>query len=172
MESEFDLTLTFPDPPESMLQAVALLQVARRGDPDEMQAHGLDEDSDLARPWEPALCPGNLRRDVWRWCHDVAQWINHEYVWRPQELIPACWSQHPHVAHELPIVAYLRWTSGGALSPEALDDWHRHTLPAFFERTFARLGKSSCLNGTHQPWPAASRYRQPRISDDDAVAST
>jgi hypothetical protein len=46
--------------------------------------------SNLPRPWDPSTCPQDLRAAVWGWCDNVAEWINHEYAWRPTQMIPLC----------------------------------------------------------------------------------
>lgn len=169
---QLDLTMTFPEPPDSMLHIVALLQVLRRGDPDEMAAHGLNSNTVLPRPWKPGSCPLDLRREIWRWCGEVVQWINHDFAWRPQDSIPKCWPRHPHIAQELPSVAYLRWVADGALSPESLEDWHRYTLPMFIDRMAARLSQSGCVRGNHQQWPSRVRWEEAqrnRVGYDDNV---
>jgi hypothetical protein len=98
---------------------------------------------------------------VWSWCNDVVAWINHEYAWRPAQMIPACWSRHPHIARELPVLAVLallRWTAENAAGPELAEEWNRYAYPLFSDRMAQRLGKSNCRTGKHQGWPAESRY--------------
>ena len=65
--------------------------------------------------------------------------------------------QHPHIAHELPVLADQRYTAGQAFHSGALEEWHRYTLPLFLERMTARLG-NRCVT-RHEEWPAAPRYR-------------
>ena len=109
------IVLPFPPPPLVVVHALELLQAVRR-------AHrggpaGADVMADLERPWEPAACSGELGAAVWGWCDDVVAWINHEYAWRPAQMIPACWLQHPHIARELPVLAVLRWQAECAVGP-------------------------------------------------------
>lgn len=145
----------FPTPPGSVLRALELLEVVRRDDADEMAEYG--DLTDLPRPWDPATCPPGLRAAVWSWCDAVTEWINHEYAWRPTQMIPPCWPHHAHIAHELPALAIQRWDAGQSTRPDALEDWHRYTLPMFYERMFTRLGESTCRAGKHTDWPAESR---------------
>jgi hypothetical protein len=145
----------FPTPPGSVIRALHMLQILRRGDPEEIKAAGIG--ADVPRPWDPASCPANLREDVWVWCDDVAAWINHEYAWRPGQMIPPCWPQHAHIARELAVLAFLRWAAEAATGPEVVEDWHRYTFPMFCERMFSRLGESTCRTGDHAVWPAESR---------------
>ncbi|MHA3700730.1 hypothetical protein ACXR2U_00980 [Jatrophihabitans sp. YIM 134969] len=133
-----------------------MLQILRRGDRDEMRAAGID--GDVPRPWDPATCPAELREDMWLWCDEVAIWINHEYAWRPAQMIPPCWPHHAHIARELPVLAVLRWTAECATVPELVEDWHRYTFPMFCDRMSGRLGESTCRTGEHAEWPAEARH--------------
>ena len=150
------LATPFPTPPGAVLQALHLLEVRGRGDPDEMAAAGNLEN--LPRPWDPASCPNELREAVWEWCDEVAEWLNHEYVWRPTQMIPLCWPQHPHIARELAVLAILRWGAEESLTPEPTEEWHRYTFPMFNDRLTTRLGESACRTGKHVDWPAEGRY--------------
>ncbi len=163
----FQIVTVFPQPPTLVRHALNQLRIVRSGDADAIAELG-DLD-DLARPWEPAGCTAKLRHQVWLWCDDVAAWVNREYAWRTTHLIPDCWPRHPHIVNELPVLACLRMQAIDALSPDALEEWHRHTLPLFVERFTARLGESSCRTGNHVDWPAASRYEA--AQGHDAVAT-
>ncbi|MBN9619476.1 MAG: hypothetical protein J0H43_07055 [Actinobacteria bacterium] len=146
----------FPAPPPSVARVLHQHQVVRRGDADEISAEGNLER--LPNPWAPATCDDDLRAAIWDWCDAVAEWVNHEYAWRPAQLIPPCWPHHPHIAHELPVLAVLRLAAESSTGPELLEEWHRHTLPGFFERMLNRLGDSGCRTGKHVEWPARSRH--------------
>lgn len=150
-----EILTPFPSPPGSVRKALELLQVVRRGDPDEMAEYG--DLSNLPRPWNPSSCPHDLRSAVWGWCDAVAEWINHEYAWRPTQMIPLCWPRHAHIARELPILAFQRWSADESTDYEAADDWHRYALPTFLERMQGRLGESTCRAGRHIDWPAENR---------------
>ena len=145
----------FPPPPAAVARSLELLAVVRRGDPKEMDAAG--DLTDLPRPWEPPSCPAELREHVWKWCEEVARWLNNEYAWRPAQLIPPCWPRHAHIARELVVLAVLRWDAEQAATPAVVEDWHRYTWPMFSDRMFTRLGESTCRTGKHQDWPAAGR---------------
>ena len=156
----------FPEPPPRVTQALHHLQIVRAGDADRITALGLDLEP-LPRPWEPATCDRRLRRQIWEWCDSVVAWINSDYVWRPTATIPACWPQHPHLTHELPLLASLRWHAEDAITPGPLEEWHRIILPSFLDRMTQRLEQSSCLTtGVHQDWPARTRNQ----SDSTAAA--
>jgi hypothetical protein len=145
----------FPPPPPAVARSLELLAVLRRGDPKEMHAAG--DLTDLPRPWEPSSCPAELREHVWTWCEEVSRWLNHQYAWRPAQLIPPCWPRHAHIARELAVLAVLRWDAEQAATPAVVEDWHRYTWPMFSDRMFTRLGESTCRTGKHQDWPAAGR---------------
>jgi hypothetical protein len=146
----------FPAPPPQVRHALNTLAVLRTGDKDAIAELG--DIADLPRPWDPASCHNELRHHLWLWCDDVATWVNREYVWRSTSLIPSCWDLHPHIAREIPVLACLRVAADDALTPDMVEEWHRHTLPLFLDRLAARLGESSCRSGKHADWPAAGRY--------------
>ncbi|WP_375502680.1 hypothetical protein [uncultured Jatrophihabitans sp.] len=150
------ISTRFPAPPGSVTRVLDMLAILRRGDPGEIEEAGIAYD--VPRPWIPATCPADLREDVWGWCDDVAAWINHEYAWRPAQMIPPCWPHHAHIARELAVLAFLRWTAEASTGPEAVEDWHRYTFPMFCDRMTGRLGESKCRTGEHVQWPAESRY--------------
>ena len=112
----------------------------------------------LARPWDPPTCvdPG-LRAELWAWLDNVVAWLNHEYVWDVSTMIPACWPRHPHLVHEIAVLADLRRRAGQALTGDAMEEWHRYALPAFNERMRQRM-KAHCEDKDHQPWPAHGRH--------------
>jgi hypothetical protein len=49
-----------------------------------------------------------------------------------------------------------RHRAGQALTGEALEEWHRYSLPSFTERMWTRL-RNHCQED-HQSWPAKGRY--------------
>jgi hypothetical protein len=147
----------FPEPPVLVLEAFRQLSVARFGS-DEQQAQVGDPDR-LPRPWDPPTCPPTLRRALWPWLDSVAAWVNHEYAWQPERsTVPACWPAHPHIVHELAVLACLRQVAGLELTPDRLEDWHRYALPTFLDRMALRLG-TGCRPGHHAEWPSAGRCR-------------
>ena len=83
-------------------------------------------------------------------------WLNHEHVWDVADVIPPCWPQHPHLVHEIAVVADQRHRVGQALSSDSLEEWHRRSLPEFTERMKTRL-RNHCQED-HQSWPAKGRY--------------
>jgi hypothetical protein len=93
---------------------------------------------------------------LWSWLDAVVAWLVTEYVWEATDTIPACWPQHPHLVHEIAVLADQRRRAGYAFTSDALEEWHRYSLPAFTERMKSRLG-SHCEDG-HQPWPARGRH--------------
>lgn len=147
----------FPRPGPLVRLAYGELELAQSGT--DHQKRALGKLSELARPWDPPSCPPALRTQVWAWLDQVAGWINHEYIWMPDRFVPSCWPAHPHIAHELAVIADLRRSAGCALTGEALEDWHRYALPAFLDRATCRLG-TSCGPAKHDDWPAAGRHRE------------
>ena len=94
--------------------------------------------------------------EVWSWLEAVVTWLNHEHVWDVADVIPPCWPQHPHLVHEIAVLADQRHRAGQALSSDPLEEWHRHSLPEFTERMKTRL-RNHCQED-HQSWPAKGRY--------------
>lgn len=166
MNSDAMIVSTFPAPPLVIQQVLNTLATLRGGDKAAIEVLG--DTTNLCRPWIVSSVPVEFRQPLWRWCDEVAGWLNRGYAWRPVNLIPACWPRHPHLAHELPVLACLRAVAQDDTSPGLLEDWHRQALPMFFERLAVRLGESTCRTGPHQDWPAASRYAA--YTSDNAVA--
>jgi hypothetical protein len=112
----------------------------------------------LPRPWDIATCTDpDLRRDVWEWYEAVVTWFNHEYVWDPAAgMIPPCWPQHPHLVHDIGVLADQRRMIALANNSNSLEEWHRYSVPAFFDRLHERV-KQHC-DDHHQPWPARARF--------------
>lgn len=150
------IALPFPPPPSAVVQSLARLQNPPHDD--RGQAAPRPAAVDQERPWEPASCNAELGAEIWSWCRDVVAWINHEYVWRPADMIPACWLQHAHIARELPVLAIQRWKAENARVPDLVDKWNEFAFPGFWGRMMDRLGDGTCRNGKHQDWPAESRY--------------
>jgi hypothetical protein len=146
----------FPQPTKPVRVAFARLRVACSGDEEAIAALG--PVADLPRPWDPSRCPSSLRHALWLWLDAVAGWINHDYSWQAESCIPGCWPAHPHIAHELAVVAALRFDAGQTLTADALDEWHCDTLPGFLHRMTSRLGGNGCPPGKHHDWPGAGRH--------------
>lgn len=154
------LLCPFPQPPRLVRHALDELSSPERADRDLAGWRVLD------RPWDPAGCSPLLRTQLWPWLDDVATWINHEYGWQTAHVIPACWPRHPHLVHELAVLACLRAAAADAPGPHSLEDWHRYALPGFCQRMADRLGLG-CPPGRHTDWPA--RSRQTEYSSPTAV---
>jgi len=58
--------------------------------------------------------------------------------------------------HEIAVLADQRRRASHAFTSDALEEWHRYSLPAFTERMKTRL-RSHCEDG-HQAWPAKGRH--------------
>ncbi|MGH3491722.1 MAG: hypothetical protein ACRDQ1_00620 [Sciscionella sp.] len=149
------LARSFPEVGPLIRNACRELELAAHGTP--TQRRLLGDPARLPRPWDPPSCadPG-LRAEIWAWLEQVVAWLNHEYTWDIDGMIPACWPQHPHLVHEVAVLADQRRRAGTALTSDALEEWHRCALPAFAERMATRV-RSHCEEG-HQPWPAQPRH--------------
>lgn len=155
----------FPVPGRGLTQAYRELHLAVNGTPE--QKNALGDLRSLPRPWEPAsVRQPQLRRELWDWLEAVVTWVNIEYVWDVAGVVPACWPRHPHLVHELAVLADQRHRAGLGFTSDALEEWHRYALPAFTERTRARV-RNHCEDG-HQDWPARGRYTR-HLADDAAA---
>lgn len=152
----------FPEPGPTIRTAMEQLQQATvepPADEDELR-----ELAQMPRPWDPATCTGLMRSELWAWLDLVAMWVNEQHLWnvtRPG--IPECWPAHPHLVHDLAVLACSRYYTSFAVTPAALEDWHRYGLPGFLERLRDRLG-DGCQPSKHQP--------RPRRERDESHAST
>jgi hypothetical protein len=159
--TDYVIATPFPEPDRLIRHAFGQLRVAKSGTEEEKTAQlGDVNPADLPRPWDPPSCPPALRKHVWVWLDRVAAWINREYTWQVDRLIPSCWPAHPHIAHELGVVAAQRYDAGFAYSPDSLEDWHRYALPGFLDRTATRLGPNACPPGQHRDWPGIGRFKE------------
>jgi hypothetical protein len=79
-------------------------------------------------------------------------------------MIPSCWPRHPHLVHEIAVLADLRRRAGLALTADTLEEWLRYALPAFTERMRQRL-RQHCQDGGHQPWPGLGRHTR-HVADE------
>lgn len=166
----------FPQPGRLVEHAYWELALAANGTPEQKRALG--DLRRLPRPWDPPTCTHHdLRLELWVWLDDVVTWINHEYVWDTAAYIPSCWPEHPHLVHDLAVLADQRRRAGRANTSDALEDWHRYGLPAFLDRMTSRL-KTHCENG-HQTSPSSARHarhtsdphhrRRATVFDSDAA---
>ncbi|WP_407344993.1 hypothetical protein [Pengzhenrongella phosphoraccumulans] len=132
------------------------------------QQNALGDPRLLARPWDPATCVDpQLRAEIWQWLEQVVTWLNHEYVWDADVMVPSCWPRHPHLVHELAVLADLRRRAGLALTADVLEEWHRYAVPAFTDRMRQRV-RQHCQDGGHQPWPGAGRHTR-YVADEASV---
>ena len=149
------LAAPFPAPSPVVVAVLDELRLAAAAPPDSQTE--LRHLATLARPWDPASCPGELRSLIYLWLDDVVAWINSEHTWRIDHMIPICWIDHPHIVHELATATCTRWEASYALTPQPLEDWHKYTLPALLDRVRQRIGTSGCPPGRHQPHPGTTR---------------
>ncbi len=152
-----ELLVGFPSPGGRLQKAYQDLWLAKSGT--DAQKKQLGNPALLPHPWEPETCRDpELRAELWRWLDQVAAWINSDYVWEIAGMptIPECWPLHPHLVHELAVVADQRRRAGIAENSDLLENWHRYVLPGFLERLRHRM-KQSCEDG-HSPWPGRSQH--------------
>ena len=149
------MTRPFPEPGRLVQAAYRELEIAASGGDAERAVLGRVES--LGRPWDPPSCAPAVRQQVWAWLDEVAAWVNHEHGWGVDRLIPPCWPAHPHIGHELAVLADQRRAAGLALGGDLLEEWHRYSLPMFQDRLVGRLG-NRCVT-KHDEWPAAARHR-------------
>ncbi|WP_299521126.1 hypothetical protein [uncultured Serinicoccus sp.] len=145
------LALPFPKPGPALANAYRELEIAAHGT--EKQRKELGDLNALARPWDPAtVTHPQQRAQLWDWLEAVTGWVNTEHVWDSSHMIPPCWPQHPHLVHDIAVLADLRHQAGTAFTSDALEDWHRYALPAFLDRVRHRT-RSACEDH-HRDWPA------------------
>lgn len=121
----------------------------------------------MARPWIPSTCTRPpLRAQLWKWLEEVVVWLNHEHCFDTADMLPRCWPRHPHLVHELAVLADRRLSAEISTSSDHLEEWHRFTLPAFRERARRQLAQH-CDNGHPSPSPMLPRLS--RHLDDNEV---
>ena len=156
------IAAAFPEPPPLIVGVMDDLRIAAERPPETREE--LRWLAEMPRPWDPPTCPASLQEQLWGWLDEVVAWINEEHTWRVDRLIPICWKEHPHIAHEVATVACLRFNATYAITPDALEDWHKYTLPMLLDRIAQRIGTTGCPPGKHQPNPGATRHEQHRRS--------
>lgn len=145
----------FPEPGRAVRSGMERLQLATLNPPADEES--LAELAQTPRPWDPGTCTGRLRTELWTWLDLVAMWVNEQHLWnvtRPG--IPECWPAHPNLVHDLAVLACSRYYTSFAVTPAALEDWHRYDLPWFLERLRDREG-DGCQPGKHMPRPRNER---------------
>jgi hypothetical protein len=155
------LVQPFPMPTSERIR-IAYWNLYLSEDGTDAQRKWLGEAQLLPRPWDIATCTDpDLRTDVWNWYEAVVTWFNHEYVWDPAAgMIPPCWPLHPHLVHDIGVLADQRRVIAQATNSNSLEEWHRYSVPAFIERLHDRV-KQHC-DYEHQAWPARARFASTR----------
>lgn len=166
MSDSLTLAFPMPDSPE-LKRAYRQLFLAVNGTAGTKKRMG--DPAHLPRPWDPPTCrKPALRRELWVWLEEVVIWFNHEYVWDHNAgLIPGCWPQHPHLVHEVALLADQRRRAALDNTSSSLEDWHRFCVPAFLERLKNRT-KNSC-DEHHTSWPAERRFARHTSRDNRAA---
>lgn len=156
-----ELARPFPAPDRELAHALDVLRRAAAVEsPTDLDLRWL---AAAPRPWDPPSCSAHLRLLIYLWLDQVVAWINEDYTWRVDRVLPACWVEHPHLVHELATIACLRWETTFAATAGPLEEWHRVTLPQFLDRIAQRVGTTGCPPGRHQPNPGGGRnqlYRE------------
>ena len=117
--AEQPIIRAFPEGGALIRLAYRELNIAANGTKEQKGAIG--DPRLLPRPWDPPTCRNTeLREQVWDWLEDVVTWLNCEYVWDVGAVIPGCWPQHPHLVHEIAVLADQRRRAGTALTSDAL----------------------------------------------------
>jgi hypothetical protein len=124
----------------------------------------------MPRPWIPSTCAADpdLRMELWEWLEAVVVWMNTQYTWNATMQIPACWPYHPHIVNDLATVADIRRRCEVAPVSDSLEEWHKYTLPQFFNRMRERMGQQNCETG-HGEWPGGPRHKA-HIADADETS--
>lgn len=165
------MAFPMPDSP-ALAAAYGDLDAALNGTAAEQRAVG--NPNLLPRPWDLATCTKPaLRSEVWQWLEQVVIWFNHEICWDPNAgMIPACWPHHPHLVHDIAVLADQRRRAAVDLTSDTIEAWNRYGLPNFLQRLSTRA--AGCLNGEHRAWPGELRHNayltRASISDREAVA--
>jgi hypothetical protein len=168
--AEPPIAAPFPMPPPQVAGLLDELRLAAERPPESKEE--LRWLAEMPRPWDPPSSPPSMQESLWRWLDEVAAWINEEHTWRVDRLVPMCWKQHPHIAHELATVACLRVNAMYAVTPDALEDWYKYTLPPFLDRIAQRIGSGGCPPARHQPCPGAARHERHRQAMMDVPMSS
>lgn len=115
---DLSLTRAFPLPGPMLGIAFRDLYLAAEGSDNQKEVLG--DPSLLPKPWDPPTCVDpQLRGELWAWLDAVVAWFNHEYVWDPASMVPPCWPHHPHLIHEIAVLADQRRRAGLRSRPTA-----------------------------------------------------
>lgn len=71
---------------------------------------------------------------------------------------PQLWALHPHLVHEIAVLADQCRRVGLAMTSDAFEEWHRYCLTAFTDRMRNRL-RAHCSD-EHKSWPAKPRHNE------------
>lgn len=159
--------LVEPFPTVGPLMRLALRELDLIASTPPGRASILGDPERMPRPWDPAsVTDGDLRTEVWEWLEHVVVWLNSQLTWDVAGFVPPCWPRHPHLVHELAVLADQRRRAGEALTSDPLEEWYRYAVPSFTERLRARL-QQHCHDG-HHPWPGRSRHARATSLDAES----
>lgn len=101
----------------------------------------------------------------------LTDWVadyNTQHTTDTGHVIPACWRQHPALAHQIPVLFWTWWDTHR--NPDAqiqlAGEWYGRHLPAFQERLDGLLGQhgqhgsaANCRAGKHDDRPKSDASR-------------
>jgi hypothetical protein len=128
------LALPFPAPGQLVALAYRELDLAANGSAEQIGALWATCGCCLGPGTATCRTP-QLREQLWAWLEAVTAWLVSEYVWDVADAIPACWPEHPHLVHELAVVADQRRRAGHAFTSDALERV-ASVQPAGIHRTY------------------------------------
>ena len=138
----------FPEGGALIRLAYRELNIATNGTKEQKNAIG--DPRLLPQPWDPPTCRNTeLREQVWAWLEDVVTWLNREYVWDVGAVIPGCWPQHPHLVHEIAVLADQRRRAGTALTSQTYSRLSQVTTSSSQAQTCSRSSVLRQVAGSH-----------------------
>lgn len=148
--------LPWPKPPELVERQLDLIaaeddeEAPTVGAPGIALAPGEPPRDPIARPWDLPALGGQLEQAVYGWLDEVVVWLNHSYGWQEDQIIPACWPQHPGLALDLAALAFGRLDSYQTPTAAYVGRWHAD-WEDFQRRMSASLGEAGrdCRRGDH-----------------------
>ena len=151
------LVQPFPRPGRAVQAAFDQLEELGRFQALNLRIQG--DPASFPRPWDPATITNtDMRMQLWTWLSQVVEWVNAEYAWEVDDMIPACWPRHPALVHEIGTLADQRRLAGLAATSDTLTRWHETTLPNFWLRMRTQT-RGQCQE-RHGAWPARARHQR------------
>lgn len=155
--------LPWPPLPDLVAKQLEALTAEDEETDDEGEQHPSGADPEIGTvdgrvvpPWDLTALDGELEEAVFSWLDDVAMWHNYAYGWQDDQVIPACWQEHPGLALDLAATAFGRVDAYQTSTAAYVGRWHSD-WEDFQRRMAASLGESGrdCRRGAHE---RPSRY--------------